>query len=186
MWMLALVALASAQSSKTIRTYGIVKKTETVVKYHHGQEVARFVEEIEHYNAEGDWIEKFTYSSGGELKLHEKRVYDDGEVVDETKIDLNGSSMKAAEPPSFERIISTYDKDDLLNKKEVDREGNVIELKEYQYNKLGDLTEVTTKNAEGEVIESERTEYDNRGLKTKESKYDGSGNLTEEKIFVYE
>jgi len=188
---LAIVLLFAAgttfgQSSKTIRTYGITKKTETVIKYDDTKEIARYVEEIEHYNKEGDWVEKFTYSSGGELKLHEIRVYEKDEVVDETVIDINGSNMKAAEPPSYERMLYTYDKGDLMLEKEVDRDGNVLKVKEYEYNKLGDLIEVKTKDGKDRIVERETTEYDNRGLKMKESVFDESGKLIEEKIFVYE
>jgi hypothetical protein len=177
---------AFSQSAKTIRTYGIIKKTETVVKYHDSLEVARYVEEVEMYNAEGDWVEKYTYASGGDLKLHQKRVYDGDEVIDEIAIDLNGSGIKTAKPPSFERVLYTYEKGDLILKKTVSEDGEVIEQKEFVYNKLGDLMEVTTKESEGAVVKRETTEYDNRGLKIKERVVDSAGAILKEKIFIYE
>jgi hypothetical protein len=188
LFIISLLGYCSAfgQSSKTIRTYGITKKTETVVKYYNDLEVARYVEEVERYNAEGDWIEKFTYASGGELKLHEKRVYENDEVVDEITIDANGSGMKSAEPPSFERVLYTYEKGDVVLEKRVSEGGKVIDEKEFVYNKLGDLIEVSTKGSEGAVVKRETTEYDNRGLKIKERVVDSAGAILKEKIFIYE
>jgi hypothetical protein len=177
---------AFGQSSKTIRTYGITKKTETVVKYDNDLEVARYVEEVERYNAEGDWIEKLTYASGGELKLHEKRVYENDEVVDEITIDANGSGMKGAEPPSFERVLYTYEKGDVVLEKRVSEGGKVIDEKEFVYNKLGDLVEVNTKDSDGALVKREATEYDHRGLKIKERVVDSAGAISKEKIFIYE
>ncbi len=177
---------AFGQSSKTIRTYGIEKKTETVVIYRKGIEVARYTEEVELYNAEGDWVEKLTYASGGELKLHEKRIYDGNDVIDETTIDLNGSGIKNAKPPSFERVQYAYEKGDVVSEKKLSEEGEVLEQKEFVYNKLGDLIEVTTKDGNGEIVKRETTEYDKRGLKIKERVVDASGAILKEKIFIYE
>ncbi|MFT4770740.1 MAG: hypothetical protein ACI9CP_001288 [Cryomorphaceae bacterium] len=177
---------AYSQSSKTIRTFGILKKTETVVKYHSQFEVARYVEEVELYNTEGDWVEKFTYASGGELKLHQKRIYDGDEIIDETAIDLNGSGMKAAKPPSFDRLLYTYERGDLVVEKRVSEGGKVIDKKEFVYNKLGDLVRVTTKDGDGAVVKREAIEYDHRGLKIKESVVDSAGAILKEKTFVYE
>ncbi|HKK39751.1 MAG TPA: hypothetical protein VJ949_10065 [Cryomorphaceae bacterium] len=183
---LLVAGFSFGQSSKIIRTYGIKKKTETIVKYDGETEVARYVDEVEIYNDEGDWVEKLTYSSGGELKLHEKRVYEDDEVIDETTIDLNGSGIKSAEPPAFERVLFTYEKGDLVLEKSVSADGEIIEQKEFTYNKLGDLTEVVTKSGNGEVLERETTEYDNRGLKVLERVFDSKGAILKEKIFQYE
>ncbi|MCZ4410195.1 hypothetical protein O3Q51_15340 [Cryomorphaceae bacterium 1068] len=177
---------AFGQSSKTIRTYGIEKKTETLIIYNNGIEVARYTEEVEMYNSEGDWVEKLTYSSGGELKLHQKRTYDGDDVIDETTIDLNGSGIKNAKPPSFERIQYVYEKGEVVLEKKLSQNGEVLEQKESVYNKLGDLIEVTTKDGKGSVLKRETTEYDNRGLKIKESITDSSGAILKEKIFVYE
>lgn len=177
---------ACGQSSKIIRTYGIKKKTETIVKFDRDVEVARYVDEVEIYNDEGDWVEKLTYSSGGELKLHEKRIYDNDEVIDETTIDLNGSGMKDAEPPGFKRTLFVYEKGEVVLEKSVSEDGEIIEQKEFTYNKLGDLTEVVTKNGDGEVLEREITEYDNRGLKVLERVFDSKGVVSKEKIFQYE
>lgn len=175
-----------SQSAKTIRTYGIVKKTETVVKYYDGAEVSRYVEEIELYNEEGDWVEKFIYGSGGDLKLHQKRVYDGDEVIDETSIDLNGSSIKEAKAPSFERVLYAYDKGDLAKQSKLSENGDLLEQKEFMYNKLGDLVEVITTDGNGTLIERETTEYNDKGLKTKEHLADASGVTLKEKLFVYE
>lgn len=180
------VSSVFGQSSKTLRTYGITKKTETEVKYSGGLEVARYIEEIEIYNGEGDWVEKFTYDSGGELKLLEKRVYEKDEIIDETTIDLNGSSMKSAKPPSFERALYTYEKGDVVLERFLSKEGDVVEQKEFVYNKLGDLVEAITKASGGEVMERETTEYDNRGLKIREQVFDSDGTLLKEKLFKYE
>ncbi|MGB6037079.1 MAG: hypothetical protein WBG42_12475 [Cryomorphaceae bacterium] len=174
------------QSSKTIRTYGISKKTETVIKYRGGVEVSRYIDEVEHYNAEGDWIEKLTYSSGGELKLHQKRIYEDNEVVEEITIDLNGSSMKKAEPPSFERMQYAYVKDEVVMETKISEDGKKLEQKEMIYNKLGDLVEVTITDENGSLIARELTDYNNKGLKTRERLVDSEGVVVKEKIFVYE
>ena len=174
------------QSSKTIRTYGISKKTETVVIYHDGLEVSRYVEEIEHYNAEGDWIEKFIFTSGGEVKLHQKRVYQDNEIIDETTVDLNGSGMKEAEAPSFERTQYTYTKGDIIKETKVSEEGDVIEQKELVYNKLGDLVEVSESDGNGVLVRRELTEYNDKGLKVKERVVDSAGVIVKEKLFAYE
>lgn len=176
----------SGQSSKTIRTYGITKKTETVVKYRDGVEVARFTEEVEHYNAEGDWVEKFIFSAGGELKLYQKRVYENDEVVDEVTEDLNGSGMKEARPPSFERVQYVYDKDDVVMETKISEDGKKLEQKEMVYNKLGDLVEVIATDGDGALITRELTEYNNKGLKTRERLVDSAGAVLKEKIFVYE
>jgi hypothetical protein len=188
LYIILLLGFGSAfgQSSKTIRTYGIEKKTETLIIYSNGIEVARYTEEVEMYNSEGDWVEKLLYSSGGELKLHQKRTYDGDEVIDETTIDLNGSGIKNAKPPSFERIQYAYDKGELILEKELSRNGEVLEQKEYSYNKLGDLIKVTTKDEDGSIVKTETIEYDNRGLKIKESETDSAGVILKEKIFVYE
>ena len=177
---------AFGQSSKTIRTYGITKKTETVIIYSGDKEVASYKEEVEMYNADGEWIEKLTYSSGGELKLRQQRNYEGGEVVDETAIDLNGSGIKEAKPPSFKRVMSTYEKGNLILEKSVSEEGLVIEQKEFRYNKLGDLIEVTTKNRKGELLQCEITEYNNKGLKVLERVFDSQGAILKEKVFQYE
>jgi hypothetical protein len=179
-------ALSFAQSAKTIRTYGIERKVETAVKYHKGEEVARFIEEIEVYNKEGDWVEKYLFDSAGELKSEEYRVYENGEVVDETSIDHNGSRAKEAKPPSYERVLFVYDKDDLLEEEEVDQTGKTIRKKKYLYNKFGDVEETTLTDSEGNLVEKELTEYDNRGLKIKETVYQGNGKIKSEKIFSYE
>lgn len=176
----------SGQSSKTIRTYGITKKTETVVKYKGDLEIARYIEEIEFYNAEGDWVEKFTYASGGELKLHEKRTYEDNEVIEEITIDANGSGIKEAKPPSYERVQYVYEKDDLMSETHLSEDGEVVERKDFVYNNLGDLVEEITKDAAGNLVERETIEYNNRGLKVVKRTFDMSDVLLEEKIYAYE
>lgn len=177
---------AYSQSAKTIRTYGIEKKTETVIIYLEGKEVSRYLEEVEIYNEEGEWAEKITYSAGGSPKLHEKRLYKDDEIVDETIIDLNGSGIKEARPPGFDRTLYTYKKGDIMAEQKVDEKGATIWKKSYSYNKLGDLIEVVETGSNDELLTRETIDYDERGLKSKEQLIGASGSLLEEKIFTYE
>lgn len=183
---LSLASLVFSQSAKTIRTYGISKKTETVVKYHNGEEISRYAEEIEIYNKDGKWIEKSSFNSDGELKSEQFRVYEDDEVVDEIKIDHNGTRAKKAKPASYSRVLSTYEKGDLVAERKVDKDGNTLKEKKFVYNKFGDLIEIITTDAEGNFTGKEEISYDNRGLKTSVRKLNQDETVSEEKLFTYE
>lgn len=174
------------QSAKTIRTYGIKMKTEVVKIYEGELELARYIEEIEFYNEEGDWVEKKEYDEGGELKSLKKRVYDNGELIEEIEMDPDGSKIKAAKPPSYEHRRFAYEKGDLISEEVLDEAGKVLKTIEYRYNKFGDLEEVMENDAKGNVLVTERTEYDDRGLKVKEIILYGDGRIKKEKSFIYE
>jgi len=184
--MVLIAANTFGQSSKTIRTYGIKKKTEVVIVFGDDVELARYVEEIELYNDEGDWVEKREYDEGGNLKSHKERIYEKDEVVEEIEIDANGSGMKAAKPPSFERRQFKYDRGDLIQEISLDRDGKTLKITEYRYNKFGDLEEKIEKDKSGNILETERTEYDERGLKVKETVFNEKEKKILEKLFVYE
>lgn len=175
-----------AQSSKTIRTYGIKVKREVVTIYEEGEEMASYVEEIEKYNQEGDWVEKRIYDEGGKLKSLRERVYEKDEVVEEIEIDLDGSGIREAKPPSYDRRQFVYDRGDLILEKRLNEDGKVIKLVEYRYNKFGDQETKTEKDGEDEILEVEKTEYDDRGLKVKETLYNGDNERVKEKLFIYE
>ena len=176
----------TAQSSKTIRTYGIKGKKEVVTVYRNGEEMASYVEEIEKYNEEGDWIEKKMFDSGGGLKSYRKRIYEKNEVVEEIEIDPDGAGIKEAKPPSYDRRQYVYDRGDLILEKRLNENGDVVRLIEYEYNKFGDRETKTEKDGEGVILEIEKTEYDDRGLKIKEILFNGNQEKVKEKLFIYE
>ncbi len=180
------VSAAFAQSAKTIRTYGITTKKEKVEVYFEGEMISSYIQEIERYNKEGDWVLKMVFGPSGQPKLIRERVYDKDELIEESNRDVNGASMKEAQPPSFEKILFEYEKGEVVKETILDDNEQILEVITYEYNSLGDLILISTANSEGAVIEEERIEYDDRGLKIKESRYDENQTLIREKLFLYE
>ena len=180
----AIVTAASGQSKRALRTFGITYKKESIIEYNKsGDEKARYVDEEEYYNADGDWVRKLVYTKSGNLKNEEIRKFHDGEIVDYTEIDYNGSKEKE---PYFERYTYKFNRGKLVERKEYDKEGKVIESDAYSYNKLGDIIKRTTLDGDGNVDETVVYTYDHRGLEIEKSTYDAEGVLREKSVSEYE
>lgn len=180
----AFVATTSGQSKRALRTFGIGYKKETVIEFNkEGEEKARYLDEEEYYNSDGQWIRKLVYSKSGDLKNEEIRKFHKGEIVDYTEIDYNGSKAK---DPYFERFTYEFHKGKLMVETEYDKDGNVVEWDEYTYNKLGDVIKRVRYKADGTIDETTEYTYDRRGLEIEKSTFDDKGRLREKSISVYE
>lgn len=175
----------SAQSKKKLRTYGISKKTETIVKYKDGKEEKEYVSQYEKYNDEGEWIEKVDLQKGGEIKKREVRKYDGDRIIEEIK-DEPLEKEWTEKTPAYNQQRYTFAKDNLVKKEDVNRKGEVKETKVYTYNKFGDQMEEITTDKNGDLVQKEVYTYDKRGLKTEKRTFDKSGELLEVKKYMYE
>lgn len=181
---MAFGAATSAQSKRALRTFGITRKVETVVDYNkEGEEKARYVKEVETYNSDGEWVRKLKYSKEGELRNEEIRVFDKGEIIDYTEIDYNGSK---AREPYFERYAYTYRRGKVMSETHLNREGGIIEKREYTYNRHGDPVERITTDETGKLSKREVMEYDRRGLIILKAAFDADGTLKDRTISEYE
>lgn len=179
------VSITSAQSKK-VKTYGVTKRTETVVDYKEGKESSRYTKEVRTYDKNGRWIEKVGYSSTGEKKSEVKRVYEGDELVDEMEVDYDGSPAKEAGPPSFKRKAYQYHRGDLVVERFLTKKGDTKKEKRYKYNEFGDEVEIGTYDSKGTLVKNLEIEYDKRGFKTREVTSDGSGSILKEKLYLYE
>ncbi len=175
----------SAQSKKKLRTYGVSKKTETIVKFKDGKEEKEYVSEYEMYNDDGEWIERVDLQKEGEIKKRETRKYDGDQIIEEIK-DEPLEKEWTEKTPAYDNQRYTYAKDVLVKKEDVNRKGEVKETKVYTYNKFGDQMEEITTDKNGELVEKEVYTYDKRGFKTEKRTYDKSGELLEIKKYAYE
>lgn len=174
----------SAQSKKALRTFGITHKVETVVEYNkEGVEKARYIKEKETYDSDGEWVRKLKYSSDGELKNEEIRAFDNGEIIDYTEIDYNGSK---ARDPYFVRYTYTYHRGKPMSETRWTREGGIIEKRAFTYNRYGDPIEQITTDETGNLKKREVLEYDRRGLIILKTTFDADGTLKEKAISDYE
>jgi hypothetical protein len=177
---------AFAQSEDDLSTYGITKMTETTVKYENGQETERYISEYEMYDDEGEWVEKVDLLPNGDLKRREKRSFKDGEVAEEIEEEpFHGTTISGED--EYKRTTYKYDKDDeVIEEKEFNNEGELVEIKEIEYNKYGDKSKEINRNAKGQITETEEFSYNNKGFKEKKEVYNGSGQLIETKLYTYE
>ncbi|MCH2213616.1 MAG: hypothetical protein MK086_00450 [Flavobacteriales bacterium] len=180
------VFLVSTGQSKKVKTYGVTKRTETAVEYKDGEEVSRFTKEVRFYDKDGWWIEKTIYTSSGEKKSEEKRTFDNGDLIEEIKVDYDGSEAKDAEPPSFKSKTYQYHRGDLIVERFLSKKGQTKKEKRYNYNDFGDEVEVGTFDATGILIKKLEIEYDKRGFKVREVTSDASGKVLKEKLYSYE
>lgn len=171
-------SISHAQSDKKVRTYAISKKTETVTEYDDGKEESTFVLQYEKYNKEGEWIEKVEYEDDGAIKKREVRKYDGNRIVEEI--------LDEPQKSNYDHVRYTFDKDVLIKKEELNRDGEVKETKIYTYNKYGDLIEELKLDEDGDIDEKEVYVYDNRGLKIEKRTYNKSDELIEVKKYTYE
>ncbi len=174
---------ANAQSKKLIRTYGIVSKTETSVKYKDGAESNRYISEKENYDENGEWIEYIDYNSKGKIKSQETRTYVKGILVAEMKdIKIPKSEGKI----SYNRSTFQYVKGNVVMKETFNLQDELVKRTTYAYNKFGDLELEVKMNGTGEIKKRISYVYDNRGLKTEKTVTDVDGLTLEIKLYAYE
>lgn len=184
---LALITSLSgySQSKKKLRTYGITKKTETIVKYDGGVASEPYVSEVEKFDSDGEWIERIDYQKDGDIKKREMRRYEKGILVEELE-DKPQEKEWIEKTPEFRHRVYTFDKDKLIEERELNRKGEVKEKQVYTYNKYGDLiTEITT-DKKGELVETQTYTYDDKGLKKEKRTVLANGELIEIKTYTYE
>lgn len=182
---LSMVMASFAQSKKKLRTYGITKKTETLVKYENGVAGEPYVAETESYDADGEWIERVDYQKSGGIKTREVRRYEKGNIVEEIK-DEPQEKEWTEKTPDYKHRVYVFDKDKLMEERELNRKGELKEKKVYTYNKYGDeISEVTTDD-KGELEQTETYTYDDKGFKKEKRTVDAAGELIEIKTYTYE
>ncbi|MEM6831080.1 MAG: hypothetical protein AAF551_11250 [Bacteroidota bacterium] len=176
----------STGQSKKVKTYGITKRTEIAVEYKDGEEVTRFTKEVRSYDKAGRWIEKIVYTSSGEQKSEDRRIFDGGDLIEEIEVDYDGSEAKDEEPPSFKRKTYQYHRGDLIVERFLSKKGQTKKEKRYKYNDFGDEVEIGTYDGTGMLTKKLEIEYDKRGFKVREATSDASGNVLKEKLYTYE
>ncbi len=177
--------LAESQPKKLLRTYGIVARTETIIKYEGGVEHAKYITAIERYNSDGEWIEKIDYDKNGEIKRRESRIYKDGEVVEEIDNKPQEKEWKES-TPAYSRRIYRYVKGELVLEQSLDSLGAIEWVKEYEYNKFGDLKIERKLDGSKKPEQLEKYVYDARGLKETKETLNEKGELVERKVYQYE
>lgn len=180
------IGMASfAQSKKKLRTYGITKKIETLVKYDDGVAGEPYVSETESYNSDGEWIERVDYQKSGGIKRREVRRYEKGIIVEE--IDDEPQEKEWTEKtPAYKHRIYVFEKDNLMEERDMSRKGEVKEKKVYTYNKYGDEISETTTDKNGDLVQTETYTYDDKGFKKEKRTVNADGELIEIKTYSYE
>ncbi len=174
-----------AQSKKKLRTYGITKKIETLVKYDDGLANEPYISEVEIYNSDGKWIERMDYQKDGDIKKRSMRRYEKEILVEELE-DKPQEKEWIEKTPAYKHAVFIFKKDNLIEERELNRKGEVKEKKVYEYNKYGDEISETTTDKNGELVQTETYSYDNRGFKKEKRTSNATGELIEIKIYSYE
>ncbi|NEN25049.1 hypothetical protein G3O08_16230 [Cryomorpha ignava] len=174
-----------AQSKKKLRTYGITKKIETLIKYEGGVASESYISETESYNSDGEWIERLDFQKSGDIKKREIRRYENGILVEELK-DEPQEKEWIEKTPAYKHHVYVFEKDILMEDSELNRKGEVKEKKVYEYNKYGDEMAETTTDKNGELVQTETYSYDNKGFKKEKRTVNAAGELIEIKTYSYE
>lgn len=179
-----LIGVSAFGQKKKYRTYGIHHLTETTVNFK-GEEQERYTSEERFFDDDGEWVKKIDYFKDGRVKRIETRRYEKGILVEESLDEPNDRDAKERNS-EYWRVIYTFDKDKLVREAEYDRDGQLVEIKEYRYDKFGEEQEEIKLSPEEEVIEREVYTYDSRGLKILKKTLKPDGTVTEEKHYAYE
>lgn len=174
-----------AQSKKKLRTYGVTKKIETLIKYENDVAGDPYVSETESYNSDGEWIERIDYQKSGDIKTREVRKYERGIIVEEIK-DEPQEKEWTEKTPAYKHRVYIFEKDNLTEESDLNRKGEVKEKKVYQYNKYGDEISETSTDKKGDLIQTETYTYDDKGFKKEKRTVNAAGELTEIKTYTYE
>ena len=175
-----------SQSKKLLRTYGITKKTEKVVKYDDGNAQDPYVSEVEMYDKRGEWIERIDYQKDGGIKKRLVRAYDKRLMIEE--IDDRPQEKEWTETtPSYKHWVYKFNKkSDLMEEKELSRKGAIKRKRVYTYNKYGDAVTRTTTDKQGEIETIENYTYDKKGFRVERRTVNSTGKLLEVKTYTYE
>ena len=180
------IGIASfAQSKKKLRTYGITKKIETLIKYDDGVAGEPYISETESYNADGEWIERVDYQKNGGIKTREVRRYENGIIVEELK-DEPQEKEWTEKTPAYKHRVYIFQKENMIEERDLNRNGEIKEKKVYEYNKYGDEISETTTDKNGELVQTETYTYDNKGFKKEKRTVTAAGELIEIKTYTYE
>lgn len=180
------IGIASfAQSKKKLRTYGITKKIETLVKYENGVASEPYVSETESYNSDGEWIERVDYQKNGDVKTREVRRFENGIIVEEIK-DQPQEKEWTEKTPAYKHRVYVFEKENLMEERDLNRKGEVKEKKVFEYNKYGDEISETTFDKNGELEQTRTYSYDNKGFKKERRTVTAAGELIEIKTYTYE
>src|SRR5690554_2686503 len=172
------------QSIKLLRTYGITKKTETVVKYDNGVAREPYVSEVEMYDKNGEWIERMDFQKDGGIKKRSVRVYHKRMLVEEIEDEPREKEWTES-TPSFDHRVYVYNKKrDLIEERDLSRKGAVKRKRVYTYNKYGDTIDRTTTDREGNVESIEHYTYDKKGFRVERRTVSSSGELMEVKTYT--
>jgi len=174
-----------AQSKKKLRTYGITKKIETLIKYDDGVAGEPYISETESYNADGEWIERVDYQKNGGIKTREVRRYENGIIVEELK-DEPQEKEWTEKTPAYKHRVYIFQKENMIEERDLNRNGEIKEKKVYEYNKYGDEISETTTDKNGELVQTETYTYDNKGFKKEKRTVTAAGELIEIKTYTYE
>lgn len=175
-----------SQSKKLLRTYGITKKTETVVKYKDGSPQDPYVSDIERFDKRGEWVERIDYNKSGDIKKREVRSYDKRLLVEEIQDKPQEKEWTETTPSYKHRVYSFNKKSDLMEEKDLSRKGNLKRKRTYTYNKYGDRITRTTTDKQGEIETIENYSYDKKGFRVERRTLNGAGELMEVKTYTYE
>ncbi len=184
-WLIIPGLNVQAQSKKLIRTYGIKSMTERTVKFEKGVEQLAFISYTENFDKRGNWLERTAFNKEGTIKTIEKRSYNRGLLVSETKEEAPQKS-KDEKPASYRHRTYEYSKDMLIAEKHWDSQGQLILSKEYGYNKFGQKISEVEWNTEGEKKKSEVYSYNKKGFRTSKVTYNANGEITEKLVYAYE
>lgn len=175
-----------SQSKKLLRTYGITKKTETVVKYKDGKAEDPYVSEVEMYDKNGEWIERIDYEKDGAIKKREVRKYQKGILVEEIQ-DKPQEKDGSGKSSSYKHRVYVYNKKlDLMEEMDMSRKGEVKQKETYTYNKYGDVDTRIKTDKDGKQESIENYTYDKKGFKDERRTLSTAGELLEVKSYSYE
>lgn len=175
-----------SQSKKSLRTYSITKKTETVLKYKNGKAQDPYVSEVEVFDKNGEWIERIDFDKDGSIKKREVRKYNKRLLVEEIQDKPQEKEWTETTPSYKQRVYTFNKKADLMEEKDLSRKGEVKRKRVYTYNKYGDRMTRTTTDKHGEVESIDNYTYDKKGFREERRTLNGAGELLEVKSYTYE
>lgn len=182
---LTISMVSSSQLKKNLRTYGIIKKTETIVKYKDDLPEPSYISDVEKYNKQGEWIERIEHEKDGSIKKREVRRYNNGLIVEEI-IDEPLKKEWIEKTPAYQHRTYSFDKKDLVEERKLNKKGELKEKTVFKYNKYGDVISETTTDKNGDLVETVTYTYDKRGFKKNRKTVNADGKLIEIKTYDYE
>lgn len=177
--------VSSVQLKKNLHAYGIIKKTETIVKYKDDLPGPSYISDVEKYDKQGEWIEKIKLEKDGSIKKRKVRRYKKGLIVEEIKDESQEKEWIENSPAYTHRIYSFYKKD-LLEEKKLNQKCELKKKTIFKFSRYGDVISETITDKNGDLVETVTYTYDKKGFKQNRKTEYADGKLIEIKTYDYE